>query len=100
MEMRIYIDHLISLTGNNTNNMVKTLIHEFSHKILATEDDVYGGRVICVAKSSKALASEFPSQTLNVADNWAFFYMSFGCYRLVWRIYHRDIRHTGNSSLV
>jgi len=75
--MRIYVALIWSETFNC---MVMSLIHELSHKILMTSDSFEGGQGIYGAQACKALAAKDPDQAVTIADNWAMFYMSFGCY--------------------
>ncbi len=76
--MRIYINPV--LFKNSFNFIVQTLIHELSHKILLTEDYINDVQQIYGAKLCRKLSSSDPKKAITIADNWAFFYMSFGCY--------------------
>ncbi len=74
--MRIYINPVIF--KNSFNFIVQTLIHELSHKILGTVDESSMGKIYY--NDSKVFADNFPLEAVTIADNWGYFYMSFGCY--------------------
>jgi len=76
--IRIYITN--NLWKHHINECAATLIHELSHKILGTKDYLIDGSAIYGAKACKALAAKEINNARTIADNWAMFYMSFGCY--------------------
>jgi len=76
--IRIYVEDLFGTY--HINKSAITIIHELSHKILGTNDKLIDGSPIYGAKACKALAASDPDQAVTIADNWAMFYMSFGCY--------------------
>ncbi len=77
MGIRIYI---VNLCIKNINQIARGIIHELTHKILMTKDQIHDEQPIYGAKLCRNLTFSEPHQAVTIADNWAFFYMSFGCY--------------------
>jgi len=73
--IRLYVANLCKLSITECTSMI---IHELSHKILGTDDQLIDGSSIYGAEECKALAASDPDQAVTIADNWAMFYMSFG----------------------
>jgi len=76
--IRIYVEDLFGTY--HINKCASIIIHELSHKILGTHDHLIDGSAIYGAKACKALAAKAHNNAITIADNWAMFYMSFGCY--------------------
>jgi len=76
--IRIYVEDLFGTY--HINKCASIIIHELSHKILGTNDHLIDGSAIYGAKACKALAAKAHNNAMTIADNWAMFYMSFGCY--------------------
>jgi len=76
--IRLYITKLCFTY--HINRSARMFIHELSHKILMSDDSPKGEQGIYGAQACKALAARDPDQAVTIADNWAMFYMSFGCY--------------------
>jgi len=76
--IRIYVEDLFGTY--HINKCANMIIHELSHKILGTDDQLIDGSVVYGGQACKDLAARDPDQAVTVADSWAMFYMSFGCY--------------------
>jgi len=76
--IRIYVEDLFGT--HHINKCARMIIHELSHKILATKDYLIDGSVVYRAEACRALAASDPDQAVTIADSWSMFYMSFGCY--------------------
>jgi len=75
--IRMYVADIKKYT---TNESASLIIHELSHSILSTKDNYIDGSKIYGIKACKALVSFAPEYAVNIACNWEYFYMSFGCY--------------------
>jgi hypothetical protein len=60
--------------------MARVIIHELTHKILITKDIINDEKKIYGAEDCRKLTSNDPDLAVTIADNWSYFYMSFGCY--------------------
>ena len=77
MGIRMY---LANVGDYNINTWASTIVHELSHKILNTVDNVYNCLPIYGTTSCKVIVDERPELAVDIASNWQYFYMSFGCY--------------------
>ncbi len=77
MGIRLYI---VNLCIDNINEIARGIIHELTHKILMTVDEINDTQPIYGAELCRKLTFSDPDLVVTIADNWAFFYMSFGCY--------------------
>jgi hypothetical protein len=55
----------------------ETLVHELSHLILGTDDELYGGYEAYGAKAARDLAKASSYKAKNNAENWGLFVESF-----------------------
>ncbi len=77
MGIRLYI---VNLCIDNINEMARGIIHELTHKILITKDEINDTQPIYGAELCRKLTFSDPDLAVTIADNWSFFYMSFGRY--------------------
>ncbi len=77
MGIRIFI---VNLCSSPIDEMARVIIHELTHKILITKDIINDEKKIYGAEDCRKLTSNDPDLAVTIADNWSYFYMSFGCY--------------------
>jgi hypothetical protein len=69
---------IMALLGSENQSQVGTFLHELSHLVGNTNDEVYpGGAVAYGATAAKRLAKDYPATAINNAENYGFYISSF-----------------------